>query len=215
MVSSQDVSRLPRILLGLLLSGPAHSVSLWAQSEERVAPAQPFTRTEQREPCADYQAARQPLFGDLHVHTSYSHDAYVSMQRNDPWDAYRYARGEVLSQPDANGVQTVRAQISKPLDFTAVTDHAEYFGELNLCTRDSATFAYWMPQCMINRGDNFFVPLLVARYWSGLSATGRESDDDRSIICSVPGADCKAAAAETWADIQQAAQDHYDRSAAC
>ena len=201
--------------LCLLLIGAGHSAAVLAQAEGDAALAQPFTRTETREPCTDYQASGQPLFGDLHVHTSYSHDAYISMQRNDPWDAYRYARGEALVQPDAEGEQTVAAQISKPLDFTAVTDHAEYFGELKLCTRDSSTLAYWMPQCMLNRADNFFVRLLAARYWSGLSATGRESDDDRSIICSVPGADCKAAAAETWTDIQQAAEDYYDRSAAC
>jgi len=199
----------------LALSGAGYCPALLAQIEAQAMPVPPFDRTEQREPCARYEAARQPLFGDLHVHTSYSHDAYVSMQRNDPWDAYRYARGEVLSQPDAEGGQTVKAQISTPLDFTAVTDHAEYFGELKLCTRDSSTLAYWLPQCMINRADNFFVRLLAARYWSGLSAAGRESDEDRSIICSVPGADCQAAAAQTWADIQQAAEDHYDRSAGC
>ena len=68
---------------------------------------------------------------------------------------------------------------------------------------------------MLNRADNFFIRLLAARYWSGLSATGRESDDDRSFICKLPGVDCPAAAAQTWADIQQAAEDHYDRSADC
>ena len=95
------------------------------------------------------------------------------------------------------GEQTVTAhRISKPLDFTAVTDHAEYFGELKLCTRDSSTLAYWLPQCMLNRADNFFVRLLAARYWSGLSAAGRESDEDRSIICSLPGVDCQAMAAQ-------------------
>lgn len=68
---------------------------------------------------------------------------------------------------------------------------------------------------MINRADNFFVRLLAARYWSGLGAAGRESNEDRSIICSVPGADCEAAALETWTDIQRAAEDHYDRSPDC
>jgi len=180
-----------------------------------VAADPAFQRTETRTPCRDYRPERRPLFGDLHVHTSYSHDAYVSMQRNGPGDAYRYARGEALSQPDADGNPTVTARIDRPLDFTAVTDHAEYFGELALCTRDDSTLAWWMPQCMMNRSDNFFIRLLAARYWSGLGAAGRESDADRSFLCRLPGVDCAAAAAGTWADIQQAAEDHYDRSADC
>jgi len=174
-----------------------------------------FERTERRDDCQRYAPLRQPLFGDLHVHTSYSHDAWVSLQRNDPWDAYRFAKGETLTQPDAEGEFTVRTQISRPLDFAAVTDHAEYLGELNLCTRDSSKLAYWMPQCMLGRADNFFLRLLAARYWSGLGAAGRESDADRSSICSVPGSDCKAAALDTWTDIQRAAEDHYDRSSDC
>ena len=70
---------------------------------------EPFERTEQREPCDQYHVNKRPMFGDLHVHTSYSFDSYVSSQRNDPDAAYRYARGEPITLPDADANQTVIA----------------------------------------------------------------------------------------------------------
>ena len=53
---------------------------------------------------------------------------------------------------------------------------------------------------MLGRADSFFLRLLAALL-VGLGAAGRESDDDRSFICSVPGANCEAAALTTWKDI--------------
>ena len=52
-----------------------------------IAAKSSFERTEERENCASYVADRQPFFGDLHIHTRYSFDSYISSQRNDPADA--------------------------------------------------------------------------------------------------------------------------------
>ncbi len=176
-------------------------------------PATAFERTEQRQPCAHYSDTRMPLFGDLHVHTSYSFDSYISSQRNDPWAAYRYAKGEpvMLSDPDSN--QTLRAQIQRPLDFTSVTDHSEFLGPINICTRDSGKAGYWFPMCIMTRSEFFMVQLLAASYWSGLGVAGDSAAKEQSFACTL--SDCDAAHRETWRKIQQAAEEHYDRSSEC
>jgi hypothetical protein len=173
----------------------------------------PFERTEQREPCREYHASKLPLFGDLHVHTSLSFDSYVSSQRNDPDAAYRYARGDVITLPDADANQTVKARIQRPLDFTAVTDHAEFLGPINLCTQDSSKFAYWFPACIASRNEIFYVQLLAANYWVSLGVTDTSSDKEQSFVCSLD--DCDAAHQEAWQKIQKAAEKHYDRSSDC
>ena len=67
---------------------------------------------------------RQAFFGDLHLHTNNSADAYALANIGlTPADAYRFARdGAVI---DLNG-ENVR--LRRPLDFLAVTDHSEYIG---------------------------------------------------------------------------------------
>ena len=78
-----------------------------------------------------HNADRNAYFGDLHVHTYLSNDAYISNVRRTPEDAYRFARGEAIGH--ASGY-TVRLS-GGPLDFAAVTDHAEYISAI----RDAAT----------------------------------------------------------------------------
>lgn len=65
---------------------------------------------------------REAFFGDLHLHTSYSFDAAASGTATTPDDAYRYALGEPVEYLG----RMVRRH--EPLDFLAVTDHAEYLG---------------------------------------------------------------------------------------
>lgn len=171
-----------------------------------------FQRTEHREPCRDYREERQAFFGDLHVHTSYSFDSYLSSQRRDPWDAYRYAKGDSITLPDALGEQKVTATIGRPLDFTAVTDHAEFLGQINICTMDSGKAGYWWPHCMMTRAQNLWTQLLAAHWWTILGGQ-QESAPEKSFACTL--SDCDAAEKSAWASIQQAAEAHYDRSEAC
>ena len=67
---------------------------------------------------------REAYFGDLHIHSRWSFDAYALNVQATPKDAYRYARGGAIEHP-AGG--TVQLQ-GPPLDFIALTEHAAYLG---------------------------------------------------------------------------------------
>ena len=109
-------------LAALLLAGackaPQETVSAPEAPAETLAasPIQPSPRPPN-------PANRVALFGDLHVHTGRSFDAFISNVRATPEDAYRFARGEKLHIEAGYDIQ-----LSAPLDFLAVTDHGEYLG---------------------------------------------------------------------------------------
>jgi hypothetical protein len=67
---------------------------------------------------------KEAYFGEQHLHTAYSLDAYIGGARLTPSDAYRFARGQ---QVEVGGQ---KVQLRVPLDWAAVTDHAEYLGEM-------------------------------------------------------------------------------------
>lgn len=79
-------------------------------------------------PGPDASRAPNPLrnvyFGDLHLHTRNSFDAYIFNVRATPEDAYTYAKGGTIKHPMGFDLH----MNSGPLDFLAVTDHAEYLG---------------------------------------------------------------------------------------
>jgi Protein of unknown function (DUF3604) len=70
---------------------------------------------------------KQLYWGDTHVHSSNSFDAYLGFNRSvDPATAYRYASGMPVVHP----YHRARVQIETPLDFLVVADHAELMGTL-------------------------------------------------------------------------------------
>ena len=99
------------------------------QVPESTAPAV------ERAACSDREPLRRALFGDLHVHTAHSSDARGYDVTITPDGAYRYAFGEPVLLPplDEAGKPTREVRIDRPLDFAAVTDHAEFLGENTLC----------------------------------------------------------------------------------
>jgi len=70
---------------------------------------------------------RQLIWGDTHLHTSYSFDAFLNLNLTaDPDVAYRFAKGLPVIHP----YNRTRVQLRAPLDFLVVSDHAEFLGGL-------------------------------------------------------------------------------------
>jgi hypothetical protein len=67
-------------------------------------------------------------FGEQHLHTVNSPDAFAFGTRNTPDDAYRFAKGEAIKQATSG----LTIQKKTPYDWAAVTDHSEYLGMMPL-----------------------------------------------------------------------------------
>lgn len=110
--------------LALAVLAALSGTVVYATSAKRtpVHPAAPAAATK----ATGAPEQRQALFGDLHLHTANSFDAFVLMgTKVTPEEAYRFARGDEI---DYLG-QRIRR--SEPLDFLAVTDHSENIGVFN------------------------------------------------------------------------------------
>ena len=168
----------------------------------------PYNITEEREPCSDYDSLRRPHFGDFHVHTAWSFDANSQDTRNKPADAYSFAQGNSMGiQPyDENDKPTRTIKLDRPLDFTAVTDHAEFMGEMRMCTTEGLP-GYWHPVCVAHR----YIPRMSFYTFAALGMSYKT----RWGFCGENNEICFAEAADTWRDIQQDTEAAYDRSSDC
>lgn len=102
------------LLLCLQTNSPAFSQELYGMGAVEGVEYSPYLQED---------FPNQVLFGDTHLHTSYSADAGLVGATTTPNDAYRFAKGEEVVS--SNGV---RARLQRPLDWLVVTDHAENLG---------------------------------------------------------------------------------------
>ena len=158
------------------------------------------------------------LFGDTHLHTAYSFDAFLNDNQSAyPDTAYRWARGLPVIHPYTR----TRVQINTPLDFLVVSDHAEYLGVITELAKDpdqltdlgffgnlirdiQIRFALFLIE--IGRAEDVFNNALPE------PASGDGHDlviDPNGAIASVPYGDVTNIKAKVWADIVNSAEEHY------
>ncbi|MBQ13852.1 MAG: DUF3604 domain-containing protein [Gammaproteobacteria bacterium] len=98
---------------------------------------------------AEFNAERNAYFGDLHVHTMYSFDAFIFGTTSSPSDAYNFAKGGTIRHPAGFDMK-----LDVPLDFYGVSDHAFYLGVLReMANPNSAISKHEVAEGMATLGD--------------------------------------------------------------
>ena len=160
--------------------------------------------------CAMSSDLRNVYFGDLHVHSSLSFDSYAFDVRTTPEDAYRFAMGGSVELPplDENGAATQTLRLERPLDFAAVTEHAEFLGEVDICLSPAAG-GYDAATCRQFRDNGPLGQTLL-----GVELVSEEPRRD-AAICGADGSACNLAAHSVWDRIVAAAEQFNDASPEC
>jgi hypothetical protein len=165
---------------------PIEDPSLFpAFNEATAVPPPPKNTTE-------YNPQRNLYWGDLHIHTSYSTDAYINGVRTMPEDAYTFVKGGEIEHAAGYGIR-----MQRPLDFAAVTDHSEYIGVLKGTDPDLPLKKRGLRERLLNDG-RLSNTLLLAQTMLGF--------DLKDAI--VPGWEDFSTAA--WRDIVATAERHND-----
>ena len=171
---------------------------------ERGGPDEaPIAKVDTEEP-----QGRRAFYGDLHVHTEYSFDGYAMGTQATPYDAYRFAKGEAITNPGGFDMQ-----LSRPLDFYAVTDHAMFLGLAKASAETVTEFSkndFAAPYHGLNDPHNYDTDFLsmikrlgtFANFLPSAVGSLRSGDIDRDEVLGV--------IRSAWEDIIAAADEHND-----
>ena len=176
-------------------------------SEEEIAAVVATAEAQDEE--AFYRPERSPLeikqsnplnnvfFGDLHVHTNLSVDAYLFGNRFNMDTAYQVAKGKSVKLRSGE-----RVELTRPLDFVALTDHAEGFGRVFACREPDKTKAAQDICDGIENASVFTFLDMRSRVQRPLDQNLSVFDNDRAKE--------RDYAATTWQSIKDAAERYYE-----
>jgi hypothetical protein len=141
---------------------------------------------------------RQALFGDLHLHTSWSFDSYIFGSDNDPRDAYDFAQGKTVT---IAGDQNLKHKLKVPLDFAAITDHAESFGYTDRCLINEQSPYFTSKGCERFRSRD------LSFYFEGFKSVAENPPRHIDSICD-DNKSCRESAKTLWQQTQDIANEY-------
>ena len=195
-----------RLWSGSVLTAALVATVVGCSDDESVssskAPPEPAAQTvsEVSAPGRD----RFAYFGDLHVHTTYSMDAFQFGTLATPDDAYRYAQGEAIKHPGGFDMQ-----LDRPLDFYAVTDHGFYLGVVRAgadTLTEMSQFPVMEPLHNMNAPENLTLESIPTRDFRAFIGGFRKAmAGSEPLKTEVDGI-----MRTTWLDKVRAADRHYE-----
>ena len=159
-------------------------------------------------------AEKQLLWGDTHLHTYYSPDAYLNQNQSiGPHEAYRFAKGQSVIHPSTKKA----VQLQVPLDFLVIADHAESMGVIKASVeknipRDTLSFIEKIRAFLFERLFGY-----LNTHPDGLQLLFKYVTDDNTDVVAAAKTEAgfivpNGALIEqnTWQAITAAADEHYE-----
>ncbi len=148
-------------------------------------------------PLQPYNKDNNVYFGDTHIHSSLSFDSYLSGNRMGLHDTYRFANGSPITKPSGEVMQ-----LSQPLDFVVITDHAESFGLFETC-KDTNLTDRQKTFCseMSSNPEKLYLSTIADRLARPPKRYANLCDDNME--------NCIASATDTWSLVYKTADEFY------